>query len=93
MSLGYLASLISSNPLPKPGAGDNTVQAILNIAFVIFGALAVLMIVIAGFRYIIYGSDANKLAEVKRQIIYALVGLVIVATASIIVNFVLNRVG
>lgn len=93
MILIEFADLISSNPLPKVGTGDNTVQAILNIIFVVVGALAFFMLVLAGFRYVIYGSDPTKLSEVKRQILHALIGLIIVAMAATIVNFILNRVG
>lgn len=93
MKLFQLANLVSSSPFPKVEANKTTVQDILEIAFVIIGALAFLMLVIAGFRYIIYGSDPSKLSEVKRQIAYALVGLIIVAMAATIVNFVLDRVG
>ncbi len=87
------ANLISSAPIPKVNAGDNTVQAVLNIILVVVGALALLMLVVAGFRYVIYGSDAAKLSEVKKQILYTLSGLLVVALAATIVNFVLDRVG
>lgn len=87
-----VAQLINKNPLPQITTQDSTVQTVLNIVFVIVGALAMFMLVLAGFRYIIYGSDPNKISEVKRQIVYALVGIILVALAATIVNFVINRV-
>lgn len=88
----FLAQLINKGPLPRLTTGDNTVQSVLNIILVTLGALALLMLVISGFRYIMYGSDPSKLSEVKRQIAYILVGIIVVALAATIVNFVINRV-
>jgi Type IV secretion system pilin len=88
----FLAQLINKGPLPRLTTGDSTVQSVLNIIFVVLGALAFLMLVISGFRYIMYGSDPNKLSEVKRQIAYILVGIIVVALAATIVNFAINRV-
>jgi hypothetical protein len=49
------------------------------------------MVVIAGFRYLTAGADANKAAEAKRQIAHALIGLVIAASAATIIKFVLEK--
>lgn len=92
MLINYALSLVSKSPLPDTKATEPTVQIILNIVFVIVGALAFLMLVIAGFRYVIYGSDPAKVAEARKQILYALIGLVLVAMAATIVNFILNRI-
>lgn len=86
------AQLIDKSPLPQITTQDSTVQAALNIVFVIVGALAFFMLVLAGFRYILYGSDPNKVSEIKRQILYALIGIILVALAATIVNFVISRV-
>jgi hypothetical protein len=37
-------------------------------------------------------GDANKVAEIKRQILFALAGLVVAAMAAAIVNFVLGAI-
>lgn len=85
----FAQGLIDKKPLPQTST-DFT--HILNIIFVVVGALAFLMIVIGGFRYTISGSDANKVAESKRMIIYAAVGLIVVSLAASIVNFILQKV-
>ena len=56
------------------------------------GALALLMLVIAGFRYTISGGDPTAVANAKRQITYVLVGLIVIALAATIVNFVLGKI-
>lgn len=55
------------------------------------GGLALLMLVIGGLRYIISDGNPEKTATSKRMIVYSLVGLLVIALASVIVNLVLNR--
>ena len=45
------------------------------------------MIMVGGFKYITSGGDSGKISSAKATIIYALVGLVIVAMAQFIVRF------
>jgi hypothetical protein len=49
------------------------------------------MIVFGGFKYITSGGDSNNVSGAKNTIIYAIIGLVIVALAQLIVHFVLNQ--
>lgn len=65
--------------------------SVINILSAIVGAVAVIMIVIGGFRYIVSAGDSNSVGGAKNTIIYALVGLVIVGIAQIIVKFILER--
>lgn len=64
---------------------------IINILSWVVGAVAVIMLIFAGFRYVTSGGDENGIKGAKNTILYAIIGLVIVALAQIIVNFVLNR--
>ena len=64
---------------------------ILNILSWIVGTIAVILIVVAGFRYIISGGESGGTAAAKNSILYAIIGLVIVAFAQIIVQFVLHK--
>lgn len=73
------------------GQVDKIITAVVNILSVIVGIVAVIMIVIGGFKYITSSGDANKTASARNTIIYALVGLIIVALAQVIVRFVLAR--
>jgi hypothetical protein len=84
--------ILGSDCLPNTAAGSGAITNALNIIFVIVGALAFLMIVIAGFRYILAGGEPTKVAESKRMIIYAAIGILVVASAAAIVNFVLGKV-
>lgn len=77
--------------LPKTPANNATLQKGLTLTFVIIGAISLMLLVIAGFRYTISGGDANKMADTKRAIIYTFVGLVVSASAVIIVNAILGQ--
>lgn len=76
------------------GAGqkvNSTLQRIINLITIIVGIVAVIMILFNGFRFITSGGDANQVASARNGLIYAIVGLVVVAFAQIIVRFVINR--
>lgn len=86
-----LSPVQAPDVLPQPNADTNTLQTVLSIVFGIVGALAFLMIVISGLRYILSGGDPQRMSKAKDGIIYALIGLVIAITAEAIVNFVVAR--
>lgn len=86
------SGLVCSDSLPHAAANQGTITDVLNIIFVVVGALAFLMIVIAGFRYVLAGGEPTKVAEAKRMIVYAAIGILVVAMAAAIVNSVLGKV-
>lgn len=71
---------------------NNLIRTVINILSIVVGVVAVIMIIIGGLRYIISGGDSGNVTAAKNTILYALVGLVIVALAQIIVRFVLGNV-
>jgi len=70
---------------------DSAIQNVLTIVFGVVGALALLMIVMGGLRYITADGSPEKAAKARDSVIYALVGLTIALIAEAIVNFVINR--
>lgn len=70
---------------------NDLIANIVNIFSVIVGIVAVIMIIIGGFRYITSGGDSGNVTGAKNTILYAIVGLVIVALAQFIVRFVLSQ--
>lgn len=71
---------------------NNAVSGIVNILSIVVGVAAVIMIIIAGLRFITANGDSNQIASARTAIIYALVGLVVVALAQTIVKFVLDKI-
>ena len=87
-----MAAVIDTGSLPKPAASSDRLQDILSLVFLITGAIALLIITIAGFRYTISHGDSRLIEQSKNAILYALIGLVISITAFSIVNFVIGRI-
>lgn len=65
-------------------------RQIVDIFSVIVGIIAIIMIIFGGFKYITSGGDSGSVSGAKNTLIYAIVGLIIVALAQFIVRFVLN---
>jgi hypothetical protein len=63
----------------------------VNIFSIIVGVVAVIMIIVGGLRYITSGGDSTKVSGAKNTLIYAIIGLIIVALAQLIVHFVLGQ--
>jgi len=87
----FAQNLIDGKSLPHAPTTQDSLTHILTIFFTILGAIALLMLVIAGLRYVLTQGDPNKTAEVRRQIIYIAIGLVVVAVADAIVTFIVGR--
>lgn len=77
-------------------SGSADINPILTVVLQVFSAvvgfIAVIMIIVGGLKYIMSQGDANSINSAKNTLLYAVVGLVIVALAQIIVRFVLHRV-
>lgn len=76
-----------------PIAGPNGVISVAaNVIAVVTGVIAVIMIIIGGLRYATAAGNAEQAAGARRQIIYALIGIVVVALAWTITRFVVDKV-
>lgn len=77
------------------GNGEDSIASIahnvVNIFSIIVGVVAIIMIIWGGFRYITSGGDSGRVGSAKNTLIYAIIGLIIVALAQFIVNFVLTK--
>ena len=75
------------------GAGsiNNIITVFLNIFSVVIGIIAVVMIMYGGFKYITAGGDSGNVTSAKQTIIYAIIGLIVVALAQFLVQFVLDK--
>ena len=71
---------------------NELITSIVNIFSIIVGLISVVMIIYGGFRYVTSGGDSNNVSNAKNTIIYAIIGLVVVALAQFIVQFVLDKV-
>ncbi len=88
---------VSDTTTTNCGVGDQTstfndiLTKVINIFSVIVGVIAVIMIIVGGFRYITSGGKQESVTGAKNTILYAVIGLVVVALAQVIVRFVLDK--
>jgi hypothetical protein len=71
---------------------NNLVHTIVNLLSAIVGIVAVIMIIVGGLRYITSGGNDASVTGAKNTILYAIIGLIIVALAQILVRFTLSKV-
>lgn len=69
----------------------NLIKTIINIISIIVGVVAVVMIIVGGLKYITSGGESSNVSSAKNTIIYAIIGLIIVALAQFVVRFVLEK--
>ncbi len=67
------------------------INTIINLFSWAIGVIAVIMIIFGGFKFVASTGDSGKVASARSTIIYALIGLVVVALAQTIVKFVLGQ--
>jgi hypothetical protein len=70
---------------------NDIIHTIVNLLSALVGVVAVIMIIVGGFRYITSGGNDTSVTSAKNTILYAIIGLVVVALAQIIVRFTLSK--
>jgi hypothetical protein len=96
-SKGSVCTALGSNASCTSDAHGTTsvnsiIKATVNILSWVVGIVAVIMIIIGGFRFVTAGGDSSNVAAARSTILYAIVGLVVAASAQTIVHFVLGKV-
>jgi hypothetical protein len=75
-------------------SGESTITKVLNAVLQIIswiaGIAAIIMVVLAGLKYITSGGDSSAIASAKTTLVYAIVGIIVVALAQSIVFFVIK---
>ena len=66
------------------------VKPTINIILWVVGVSAVIVIIVAGLKYVTSAGNPSAISSAKTTILYAVIGLVIAILAYAIVNFVLN---
>lgn len=73
-------------------AASNIAEDIIRILLWLIGIVAVIVIVIAGFRYVVSSGDSNKVQAAKNTILYAVIGLAVALLGQAIVILVSTNV-
>lgn len=85
-------AIVAPDALPKTDPSTATVQSVVSFVLALTGVIALLIIVISGFRYTISRGDSNSVKSAKEAIIYACIGLIITMSAYAIVTVVFNGI-
>lgn len=78
------------NPLFGP---NGIITRVIFFLSIIIGVAAVVVIILAGFKFITSGSNQQEVTRAREMLLYAIVGLIVAAAAQIIVNVFLNTIG
>ncbi len=79
-------------PQTKLDAASGGLHNILQIVFGFAGAIALVVVVLAGLRFVLAAGDPQKTAQARNSIIYALAGLAVCILAFSVVTFVLKSI-
>lgn len=66
-------------------------ETIAGTLLYLLGAVAVIMLIIGGFRYVVSGGNSSSVEAAKNTILYAIVGIVIAFLAWAAVDFVVQQ--
>jgi len=79
----------------KLGKGDlqTTIANIINVALSLLGIVAVVIILLGGFKWMTAAGNDDKVEEAKKLILAGIIGLAIVMSAWAIARFVLIQLG
>ena len=75
------------------GGGDvrTTAARIINVALGFLGIIAVVIVLIGGFKYMTSGGNDEKTGEAKKLIASGIIGLAIILSAWAITSFVISN--
>lgn len=76
----------------KPQTVQGTFKVIANTLLFLVGAIAVIMIIIGGLRYVTSGGDQAGVNSAKNTILYAIIGVIVAFAGYAIVNFVIDAI-
>ncbi len=77
----------------KLGSGDvrQTAAKIINVALGFLGIIAVVIVLLGGFKYMVAGGSEEKTSEARKLIVSGIIGLAIILSAWAITSFVISR--
>ena len=77
--------------LPETPANASTLSSAMGLVFAIIAAVTVIIIIVQGIKFALSNGDAQKAADARRGILYAIIGLAVSVSAEIIVQLVIGK--
>lgn len=87
-----LGEITPINKLPASRFADvpAVISGVIDWILILAGALAVIAVVYSGIMYITAGGDSAKAEKGKNNLIWAIIGVVIISLAYVIIQWVQN---
>ncbi len=87
-------SLVNLDGLARAGYGDlqGFVYFLVNFAMSFSVFIAVVAIVLSGFKFILSRGDEKKISEASRSLLFALLGLVLVFLSPTVIQFIIKQI-
>jgi hypothetical protein len=87
-----LAAVEPNTNLPIITANESSLKFVLQMAFGIIAFVALIVIILAGFKYITSQGNPQANKQAWQTILYASIGLLVALSAEAVVALVMNRV-
>jgi len=88
---GFGGTASGGNCSTKGPTVGSLITTFVNLFSIIIGIVAVIMIMVGGFKYVTANGDGGQISSAKSTIMYAIIGLIVAGLAQFIVQFVLER--
>ena len=72
---------------------QDIIAFVINVAFGLAGLVAVIYLIVGGFRYVTSGGNPDTVELAKGTILNAIIGLIVILIAFLIVQFILRAIG
>jgi len=68
------------------------ITSIVNALLTLAAVVAAIFVVIGGIRYITAQGDEDAVAQAKNTVIYAVIGVIVIALSAVIINFIIAAI-
>lgn len=96
IALTSTAFALSKPPVTSPTGSTSfgdLIVTVINALLLFAGAVAVLFLIVGGFRYVVSAGNPDQVEGAKKTILYAVLGLIIIFVAFLAVQVVQNALG
>lgn len=80
---------VTGTPEPASGLIINLIDPFINLLVYVVGTVAVIYFIYGGYKYITSGGQEDEAAQAKRQMLYGVIGIVVVVAARAIADVLL----
>lgn len=90
--LYHFAAIINQDKAGIPSGDSFKLVDILNAVYFWAGAIAVIVVIVAGFLYVTAANNSSQVTRAKNAVLSAVIGLVIILLAYTITNIAIKAV-